>query len=256
MLIEEWMDWIDYAKQLCEPHRLAAKMMIISSLKRIYDRIPSDSDLVSILLPELKGKKEDDPQLNSFKVNLCMQILALLVELTEDFAAICFAYYKARNDGKVPKYLRDFGRDKRKPELGHPDIFYDKAEKSYSFVADMIGKDPINDIDEVRKIQRHLIEIGRFRKDFKEWYISYKHGQRVSSMSVFDKPTGEHYWGLLRIPLIFDERGNKIIIRISDLIRPYEMVDEWVKKASLINELYHQVRKTWHEERKIFEMGI
>lgn len=224
-----WTPFSDYSEIICQLHDLSPKLSIVNLLKDDFQKTSTDASFRASELGNL-----EDQRRHKLRIHISMQILALTVELADDLAAFCSAYFKAirGKDKRVPQYLRDFkGADQ----------FYKKASENIIFAAEVCGYDPIKDINQAIGIQSIFKQIHEFREKYKFWYNGYKHGQRTIPIAISFAPGSEVKWGLYMIPREFLEKNDQIFLQESFLISTEE-VERYVGIAQGIVRLWFDIR--------------
>jgi hypothetical protein len=127
-----------------------------------------------------------------------MQAISMTVELTENFAAMCFAYAEAVKHGPqfLPLLLRDFGDLKKKRYQGAK-INFLLANADSLFAAMMTSGDILSEYlackDQPVPAKVHnarvISNIIEFRRKYYVWYNKFKHTNSVFAVSaIFDAP--------------------------------------------------------------------
>lgn len=199
-------------------------------LKDAFDKAETDATFKPSELGAL-----GDERRQRLKIHASMQILSLTVELTEDLAAVCSAYAKSRKNSnkRIPEYLRDFE---------NADAFYKNAINDVRFAAEACGYDPIANVQDAIKVQSIFQRINEFRLKYKDWYNSYKHGQRTIPMAISSSGDPQKiHWGVYKIPRPFIEQSNQVFIQHSVLVSTEE-VEEYITMARGIIQLWIDVR--------------
>ncbi len=234
-------------------HSLEPKMMVVTVLYENLDSVIMKGDYMPARLGEIT-----DPRRKTFAVMLSMQILALTIELIDDLAAYCFAFYRAKNSKNrlVAEYLRDWDTPDQKVN-GGSEIFFNKVRDDFRYAAEMLGLRPVDDWALARVLKAKLTELGEFRRSYEKWYQGYKHGQRT--LPVFTTPQGEQplgqksVWGIFMIPknlTRYEQQGQQLYVDFDVSFLPLlERIGDCFQRARSAFELWREVRSRVHLER-------
>lgn len=247
-----WMPEDEYSESIMRLHLLAPKMHIIRHLFENLHSVITDGKYLDERYGDL-----NDVRRKTYAVMLAMQILALTIELIDDFAAYCFAFYRARKEKTklVAEYLRDWGTDDV-AKNGSPWEFFRKAREDLVFVAEILGLHPTNDWQKAHRLKGTLTQLGDFRKSYEKWYQGYKHGQRA--LPVFSTPLGGEplgagtVWGIFMIPKTltrYEQEGTKVYVDFDVSFLPIvDGVNDFFEKAKMAYNLWMDVRSRVHQQ--------
>lgn len=206
---------------------------------------------------------------------LAMQILSLAYELTENLAAMCYAYAQAKNHGFVyfPLLLRDFGispsrlernydKNKIDLELANADAIYQVAIDEDGKLMEFFGNVGMS-IEVKNQRKNELKKIVEYRGRFNRWHNLYKHTHSTVPLQI-NHPS--YKWSILhRIPdslSVSDAQfecgdsihlpeiqkgGIRIIpIEATSFLSPMEIVDDANEIGLLVLDIWKEMRKYQH----------
>ena len=191
------VSWEGYACILSRVLNLNLKWVIVRNLVELVQlyRDPSNCQTFSNLWA---GVKESDIVVRQQMFS--MQAIAATVDLTENFAAMCFTYAESLQNGVkyLPLLLRDFGsKDKMKERYSDSKINYRLGNATQLFDAMLDSEkqltnylacsdEPTSTIANKRKT---VSEIRKFRRKYQTWYNRFKHTNSVFAFAaIFDVP--------------------------------------------------------------------
>jgi len=198
--------WTHYAKIISLSFNLFLKWFIIRNLielMKLYSD-PSECETFSKLWV---GVPKSDYIVR--QQMLAMQAISSTMELTENFADMCFAYAEAVRCGTkfFPLLIRDFGHQgkmnryrgtKVRISLGSTDRLYKAMFENGEILKEYLAckEDPTRTISDKRRV---ISNIRKFRLKYVNWYNRFKHSHAVIPItSIFDVPGG--FSALHRIP--------------------------------------------------------
>jgi len=127
-----------------------------------------------------------------------MQCIAATMDLTENFAAMCFAYAEAVKNGAkfLLLLITDFGRLKQKVyensgirwSLGSVRALFNEMLKSEDILREYLAcqDEPLDTVRKKRNVIRKIVE---FRNKYEIWYNKFKHTSSVLAFeALFDVP--------------------------------------------------------------------
>lgn len=259
----EWMNSVDYAREISSMYSLGKKFNVMVVLKDGLDIL----SYFSHYLQEF-GEIEDEKK-QTLRTSLCLQILAQSVELTEDLAGVCCSYATAircNHPLLFPMWLRNFGRTRELLKLPFPNIkelvklfgrvniFYEKS-KEQSYVAEIAGLDPSSDDTRISQVEEILSEVKKYRLDNNDWYQGYKHAQRVFPVrvpiSTSNGQTGYWYCAYM-IPESLSEKDGKVFVKPL-LLKPIDKVNQYGELGKKVVELWKEIRERQHN--RLFGMS-
>jgi hypothetical protein len=237
-----WTKKEDWSKEICEFHKIDAKLYIANCLHEKFVDLGKAADTMEF---------KDYANNQILKTNIACQLLSLAFEMTEDLAATCFSYAKAikQKTKNVPEYLRDFGDLQKKQkgdDVGTPSAFYEKVTKSIINVAEMTGLDPIRDVGATLAYYEIFKVIQRFREEYDDWYQGYKHGQRTLPIYMWPSnanATKENTkFVLYRIPQEIQEVTGQIFVE-TDVIQALENEEQFMRVIGTVTKLWAEVKQ-------------
>ena len=248
-----WMTEDDYSEALLTIHTLEPKLQIVTTLFENLNSVRQDPNYMKERLGDLS-----DARRKQHSVVLAMQILALTIELIDDFAAYCFAFYRAKKEKSkhVAEFLRDWGTNDQST-TGNPKKFFESAD-NIVFVAEISGLDPITNWRDAADLKARLRLLKEFRDYYEGWYQGYKHGQRAIPVSFTiyrENPKSEEVvWGVFMIPdklTKYPEAtgdGSKIYVDMDvSFLSIIDKVAEAYQKAQEAYQLWQTVRGRVHQ---------
>jgi hypothetical protein len=190
---------------------------------------------------------------------LAMQIVALTIELIDDFAAYCFAFYLAKKDNSknVAEYLRDWSTGDTS-KTGSATRFFQQAAEDLVFVAEVSGLDPIANWAEAADLKARINALKIFRDFCEGWYQGYKHGQRAIPASFTIYPPShpnKTVWGIFMIPEKLTKypdattNTSKVYVDMTvSFLSITEKAEEAYQKAQEVYQLWRTIRARVHRE--------
>lgn len=270
------IEWHEYAKMVSGAtsplykYRIAKNLIVLAQL---HSKPPPPFD-------KLWSEYNKDEIMGSQQM-FALQSIATTFELTENFAAMCFAYAEAIKYGKkfYPLLLRDFGfmselKNYRQLEidvdLGSANALFQEIKDNHDAARKYLGLLTVPR-KEVEKQQKIISILAAFRDKYDRWYQKFKHTNSVVNISlVFDVP-GE-YSVVHTIPQYLKFTNNEVKLKdrltlkaidrsgkfhklhSDSYLTPYQFQDEIMKTLDLIIEIWILVRHTQH--RALFQEEI
>jgi hypothetical protein len=231
----------DWSKEICEMHKIDAKLYVANVLHNSF--VDSGKDVDKLEFKEYANKQ-------SLRSHISCQIMSLAFELTEDLAAICFSYEKAvrLKTKNVPEYLRDFGDVQKKQkgdDVGNPSSFYEKVTKNIIEVARMTGLDPVKDANQTLAYREVFKGIKEFRDVFDDYYQGFKHGQRTMAMYLWPSNVVASKENMkfvfYRIPQELEELNGQVFPEM-DAADAFENEVKFMNLIGTIAKMYSEVR--------------
>jgi len=167
---------LEFAEVVCRSYMLSAKRQVMGL---IYESI-------RLLLEDPRFHPEiSTPEARKITLECgALQIMALSVELIEDFAAICYAYNSSIDTDatKFPSHLRDFGKPKRRGiDYGNVKKFYEGCIKNREYLQKISGLR--NDGEELDYLYEDIKKMREFHNKYNRLYQGYKHAQSILHFS-------------------------------------------------------------------------
>jgi hypothetical protein len=272
--------WELYAKFISAFSHVNRKYSVMallnSTIEWLKDRKSTACPAIWSNLPEDKFTPE---QIMDLKSILAIQILSLATELTENLAAVCYAYAEAVDHGHkyFPLLLRDFGlrKDKWKRKgYDHDNISLDGATAK-TFYDDVKKPDrlkrclgnPLLSNDDLAKFSAKFENLSTFRQRMNRWYNTYKHVHMTVPVHYKGLLHGQLFtWHILhRIPDYLEVNDSQVEFHKSESIplpKPQviqepiendsflsalELIPDAKKAGDDVMEIWHYVRKNQHE---------
>ena len=205
--------WAEYAELISHGMYINRKYNVMALLKACMDWTVDSSGCPGIwkVFPPEKFRPEEILNLKSI---ITVQIISLAYELTENLAAICYAYAEAIDHGVqyFPLLIRDYGLPKPTLKKNYDaniiDVdcasarrFYDDVVANPDVLKRYIGEVSIAnaDLDAFTDKFRRLLD---FRNRFDRWYNKYKHAHATIPVSVGGTTAGVPFeWHIIhRVP--------------------------------------------------------
>lgn len=271
----ESCSWEEYAKFISAFMQINQKYNVMALLKANMDWIeyPDRCSGIEVILPASQFSNQSKRDLKSI---LAIQIFSLAYELTENLAAVCYAYAQAIHHGVVyfALLLRDFGISLSRLRktydettidlsLANANAIYQVAIKEDQRLIEFFGDATM--LDTKKNQRRHALEkIVRYRYRFKRWYNIYKHTHSTvplqinhpsyqwsiihhipDSLSVID--TQFECNDLIHLPEI-KQGGNIRIttIETGSFLSAMEIVNDANEIGLLVLEIWKEVRRDRH----------
>ena len=270
--------WELYAKFLSAFSHVNRKYNVMallnSNIEWLKNRKSTACPAIWSILPEDKFTPQ---QIMDMKSILAIQILSLATELTENLAAVCYAYAEAVDHGHkyFPLLLRDFGlgRDKwRRRGYDHDNISLDGATTN-AFYEDVqkpdrlkryLGNPSLSDAD-LAKFSAKFEKLSVFRQRMNRWYNTYKHVHMTVPIHYNVMFRGQPVtWHILhRIPDYLGVNDSQVKIREflplpklqaiqepienDSFLSALELVPDAKKAGDDVIKIWHYVRKNQHE---------
>ncbi|MCP8323936.1 MAG: hypothetical protein L6N96_07165 [Candidatus Methylarchaceae archaeon HK02M2] len=180
------VDWDYYTKEISRGFNLTLKWIVARNLLELTRLLTNPSDCPTFARLWYGVKAEDMVVRQQM---FAMQTIASTIELTENFAAMCFAYAEAVKNGAkfLPLLLRDFGNKKKAKQ-------YRGTSINWSFgTANKLFNEMLKSGNALRKylacqdeslgalgFKRNVIKkIVEFREKYGIWYNKFKHTNSV-----------------------------------------------------------------------------
>jgi len=219
------IDWTAYSFAISVTFNLRLKWSIARNLLELTRLHSNPADCP----PFARLWKDVQPRETIVRQQMfAMQTIAVTMDLTENFAAMCFAYAEAVANGPkfLPLLLRDFGKVKtlRKryrgsnvnSDLGAATVLFEEMLNSGDVLKKYLAcqEEPNHTVLAKRKV---ISEIVKFRNKYEAWYNKFKHTYSVLPFEyVFDVPGGLSV--LHRIPDHLNWSDQKVTFREDRLL--------------------------------------
>lgn len=270
------LDWNQYSRGISDSFNLGLKWSVARNLLELV-RLHSNPADCSTFARLWKGVRPGDMVVR--QQMFAMQAIAVTMDLTENFAAMCFAYAEAVSNGPkfFPLLLRDFGNLKKKHygntgvnvSLGTAKAFYSGLLRDSVMLRKYLAspKDPTNLLLHKRQV---VSEIVRFRTNYELWYNKFKHTNSVLAFEgLFDVPGS--FSMLHRIPdhikasdakvtfkdekllaSIVTDMSIMLGVRVSHLrsdsfLTAFQNLDDPSRVLGLLETFWQQIRRTQHK---------
>jgi len=211
------IEWNDYAYTISISCNLSLKWIIARNLLELTRLLTAPSECQSF---EKLWKGLDNAQMLTRKQLFTMQTIAVTVELTENFAAMCFAYAESVQHGikYLPLLLRDFGQIRTLNEkykgtnintsMGNATEFFNGINNSILSLRKYLPSPKVSEKNR-KAVITHIID---FRKKYLAWYNKFKHTNSILSFeAIFDKPPPMSF--LHRIPDHLNYNNEKVTFK-------------------------------------------
>lgn len=268
--------WAEYAELISHGIHINFKYNMMALLKACMDWTLDSSECPGILriLPPEKFPPE---VIRDLKGIVTVQIISLACELTENLAAICYAYAEAIDHGVqyFPLLIRDFGMpgttlknsyDAKVIDIGHANAhrFYEDIVTIPNMLKRYVGNLSMT-TTEISTFQGKFRALSDFRDRFDRWYNKYKHAHATIPVIVEGTIAGQPFkWHIMhRVPdylTRFDsqvvikeqvppphlELGKLPLIENESFLSAMELVNDVGSVGRLVLEIWLDVRKTQH----------
>ena len=272
--------WDEYAEFISGAMQIVGKFNIMALLNTNMAWIMDSTECPGIW-KVIDRKKFSDDGLYDLKSIISIQILSLAYELTENFAAICFAYAEAVDHGAkfFPLLIRDFGMplselkkrgcDKHGIDIGRANagVFY-RSMSDPASLKRYVGEPNLRDL-EVQDLLVQFRQLSSYRERFDRWYNKYKHAHGTIPIRLEGKVDNQDFkWFILhRVPDYLAPtdpqvrlkeqipgpviRGgvNLSVIETESFLSPMELLNTWAPRdvGQIVVALWQRVRRTQHK---------
>jgi len=190
------VDWDDYAYKISRVFNLALKWIVARNLLELTRLLSNPSECHTFARLWYGVKPEDMVVRQQM---FAMQIIAATMDLTENFAAMCFAYSESVKNGVkfLPLLLRDFGIKKKEKQYCNSGINWSLGSAEKLFDGMLNSEDVLREhlachdepLDTVEKKYNIIKKIVDFRNKYGIWYNKFKHTNSVLAFgALFDVP--------------------------------------------------------------------
>ncbi len=264
------IEWEEYAKNVSRAatplfkYRIAVNLMMLAKIHENPESYPA--------LAKRWGAYNQSEISGSMQM-FALQSTAIIFELTENLAAMCFAYAEAVEHGSkfFPLLLRDFGDSKAVPKYRQSGIDVERwsAKTLFQDVSKLddvarkylaLLKAPRREVEEQ---QKSISQVIAFRSSYGRWYQKFKHTNSILAFGfVFDVPgllsvvhsIPEHLSledGAVELKdhlslSAIDRTGKYHKVRSDSFLTPYQFQQETLSTLDLIINVWKPIRATQH----------